>query len=276
FETPYNICAGAQDNGSWCGPSRRKQGAVTNAYWFTYSGGDGFLTAQHPTEPQIIFGESQGGNIQRWDLKNGTTTSLVKPTWRPRYATYEDSILTLRGDTTQPVAKDVQARITQFRSRQKADSADLDLRFNWETPYFLSPHNADVVYIGGNRVLKSTQRGDNLYPISPDLSRKQTAKIDTSMRKTGGITLDATGAETYGTVVVLAESYVRPGFLWAGTDDGNVWFTRSDGALWEPIPTPRSPGLPAGDVYVTRVEPSHYDSLTAYVAFDNHRWNDFT
>ena len=48
FETPYNVCAGAQDNGSWCGPSRRKQGPVTNAYWFTYSGGDGFWTAQHP------------------------------------------------------------------------------------------------------------------------------------------------------------------------------------------------------------------------------------
>jgi len=276
FETPYNVCAGAQDNGSWCGPSRRKQGPVTNAYWFTYSGGDGFWTAQHPTEPQIIFGESQGGNIQRWDLKNGTTTSLVKPTWRPRYAMYEDSILTLHSDTTQPVSKDAQARITQFRSRQKADSADLDLRFNWETPYFLSPHNADVVYIGGNRVLKSTQRGDNLYPISPDLSKKQMAKIDTSMNKTGGITLDATGAETYGTVVALAESYVRPGFLAAGTDDGNVWVTKNDGAAWEQIPANRFPGLAPGDVYVSRIEPSHFDSLTFYITFDNHRWNDFT
>src|SRR5689334_16466181 len=276
FETPYNVCAGAQDNGSWCGPSRRKQGPVTNAYWFTYSGGDGFWTAMHPTEPNIIFGESQGGNIQRWDIKAGTTTSLVKPSWRPRYATYEDSILVLRGDTTQPAPKDVQARIAQFRSKQKADSADLDLRFNWETPYFLSPHNADVVYIGGNRVLKSTQRGDNLYPISPDLSKKNLGKIDTSMNKTGGITLDATGAETYGTVVSLAESYVRPGFLYAGTDDGNVWTTRNDGSTWEQIPATKFPGLPTGDVYVSRIEPSHFDTTTFYITFDNHRWNDFT
>ncbi len=50
FETPYNVCAGAQDNGSWCGPSRRKSGPVTNAYWFTIAGGDGFYTAQHPQE----------------------------------------------------------------------------------------------------------------------------------------------------------------------------------------------------------------------------------
>jgi hypothetical protein len=93
---------------------------------------------------------------------------------------YEDSILVTRGDSATPASKDQQSRIAQFRSRQKADSADLDLRFNWETPYFLSPHNADVMYIGGNRVLKSTQRGDNLYPISPDLSKKNYARIDTS------------------------------------------------------------------------------------------------
>jgi hypothetical protein len=186
---------------------------VTNAYWFTYSGGDGFWTAQHPTEPHIIFGESQGGNIQRWDTRNGTTTSLVKPTWRPRYAMYEDSILVTRGDSRTPATKDQQARIAQYRSTQKADSAELDVRFNWETPYFLSPHNADVLYCGGNRVLKSTQRGDNLYPISPDLSKKQLAKIDTSMNKTGGITLDATGCRDVRDRCGARESYVRPGFL---------------------------------------------------------------
>jgi len=102
------------------------------------------------------------------------------------------------------------------------------------------------------------------------------AKIDTSMNKTGGITLDATGAETYGTVVSLAESYVRPGYLYAGTDDGNVWVTRNDGTTWDQIPMTRFPGIPSGDIYVSRIEPSHFDSLTFYITFDNHRWNDFT
>ena len=168
--------------------------------------------------------------------------SLVKPTWRPRYQTREDSILITRGD---PLAGDegaVARASPTYRAQQKADSAELDLRFNWETPYFLSPHNADVFYIGGNRVLKSTQRGEDLYPISPDLSKRNRGRIDTSMNKTGGITLDATGAETYGTVVALAESYVRPGFLYAGTDDGNVWTTRNDGATWEQIPTTKLRG----------------------------------
>src|SRR5437588_75504 len=276
FEVPYNICGGAQDNGAWCGPSRRKTGPVTNAYWFTISGGDGFYTAQHPTEPWVVWGESQGGNVSRLNLKTGERTSLVKPTWRPLYQTLEDSILITRGDTNSPATKEVSTRVAEYRARQKADSVELDLRFNWETPYFLSPHNADVFYMAGNRVLKSTQRGDNLYPISPDLSKKNLGKIDTSMNKTGGITLDATGAETYGTVVALAESYVRPGFLYAGTDDGNVWTTRNDGSTWEQIAQSRFAGLPQSDVYVSRIEPSHFDTLSFYITFDNHRWNDFT
>jgi len=205
FEVPYNICGGAQDNGAWCGPSRRKNGPVTNAYWYTISGGDGFYTAQHPTEPWVVWGESQGGNVSRLNLRTGERASLVKPTWRPHYQTLEDSILITRGDSMRPETKEQSTRIAELRARQKGDSAELDLRFNWETPYFLSPHNADVFYMAGNRVLKSTQRGDNLYPISPDLSKRNLGRIDTSMNKTGGITLDATGAETYGTVVALSE-----------------------------------------------------------------------
>ncbi|GJG88796.1 hypothetical protein tb265_39770 [Gemmatimonadetes bacterium T265] len=276
FETPYNVCAGAQDNGSWCGPSRRKSGPVTNAYWFTIAGGDGFYTAQHPAEPWVVFGESQGGNVSRLNLRTGERNALVKPAFRPRYQQFEDSVLVARGDTARPESPAQRTQIAGIRARQRADSAAFDVRFNWETPFFLSPHNPDVLYVGGNRVLKSTRRGDSLYFISPDLSKQQRAKIDTSVNKTGGITLDATGAETYGTVVALAESYVRPGFLYAGTDDGNVWTTRTDGASWEQIPAARFPGLPSGDVYVSRIEPSHADSLAFYVAFDNHRRNDFT
>ncbi len=276
FAVPYTICGGAQDNGSWCGPTRRRNGPVTNVYWFTYSGGDGFWTAQDPVDPKIIYGESQGGAISRWNLATGDVRQVFPASWRPRYRQYEDSIIIARGDTTQPESKDAKARITDLRARQRADSLSMAMRFNWETPYFLSPHNKDVVYVGGNRVLKSTQRGDNVFPISPDLSKQDLKKIDVSMRTTGGITVDATGAETYGTVVALAESPVKPGFLYAGTDDGNVWMTANDGATWTPIDWKRFPGLPSNEVYVSRVEPSHFDTLTWYVSFDNHRNNDFT
>ncbi|HVT38021.1 MAG TPA: hypothetical protein VHE78_03185 [Gemmatimonadaceae bacterium] len=272
---PYNVCSGAQDNGSWCGPSRRKAGGVNNAYWFTIAGGDGFYTAQDPTDPTIVYGESQGGNASRLNTRTGERLNFRKPGWQERYKYWEDSIAVVRGDPLIPETKAIIARLAPLRAAQHQDSVDLALRFNWNAPFFLSPHNPAVVYFAGNRVLKSTRRGEDFNLISPDLSRKLWAKIDTSITWTGGITLDATGAETYGTVVALAESYVKPGVLYAGTDDGNVWKSANDGATWENL-TGRFPGLPNNEVYVNRIEPSHFDTLTFWVAFDNHRNNDFT
>ncbi len=291
MKVPYSVCAGAQDNGTWCGPSRSKTGSVNLAYWFTIAGGDGFYTAQDPTNSDIAFGESQGGNVSRVNVRTGERAALRKPTWQEQYKRWEDSIAMVRGDITKPASKEVTAAVNALKARQKQDSTDLALRFNWNSPFFLSPHNPQTFYFAGNRVLKSTRQGDDLFLISPDLSKKLTAKNDTSMNLTGGITLDATGAETYGTVVALAESYVRPGLLFAGTDDGNVWTSVNDGATWDDLttmpvvarkgakgaaPASRFPGLPHTEIYVTRIEPSHFDSLTFYVAFDNHRNNDFT
>src|SRR5205085_1076974 len=102
-----------------------------------------------------------------------------------------------------------------------------------ETPYFLSPHQPTTIYAGGNKVIKSVNRGDSWIAISPELSGVDSARIIASMRNTGGITADNTGAETYGTVTALMESSIRPGLIWAGTDDGNVWVTRNDGGSWE-------------------------------------------
>ena len=273
FAVPYRVCGGLQDNGSWCGPSTKKEGAIMNRDWFTVGGGDGFYTAQDPSNPNIIYAESQGGAIGRVDYSTGERTFLDKPTWRESHLAWEDSILAVRGDSTQPETAAMKKRIAEFRVKEKADSIDLDLRYNWNTPYFISPHSASTLYIGGNRVLKSTDRGDHIYPISPDLSTKDTAKIRVSIKTTGGITNDATGAETYGTITTLAESYIKPGLLYAGTDDGNVWLSPNDGGTWENITT-RFPGVPP-KTYVVRIEPSHFDTLTFYVAFDGHRTNDF-
>jgi hypothetical protein len=274
MSVPYRVCGGLQDNGSWCGPSRTRNGPITNADWFTVGGGDGFYTAQDPTNPNIIYAESQGGNIRRLDYGTGESKPIVKPSWRPRYLQVEDSILATRGDTTKPESAPVKKRLAELRAMQQKDSTDLDLRFNWNTPYFISPHAASTIYVGGNRVLRSTNRGDDFLPISPDLSTRDMAKVRWSMDSTGGITNDATGAETYGTITTLAESYMQPGLLFAGTDDGNVWVTHNDGAAWDNL-TGRFPGVPP-KTYVVRIEPSHFDSATFYVAFDNHRVNDFT
>jgi len=94
-----------------------------------------------------------------------------------------------------------------------------------------------------------------------------------STRRTGGITRDNSGAETHGTITTVAESPIRPGILWVGTDDGNVWLTTNDGGNWTDITT-HFPGVPR-KTWVSRVEPSHFDTATVYVTFDNHRENDF-
>jgi photosystem II stability/assembly factor-like uncharacterized protein len=274
FGVPYRVCGGLQDNGSWCGPSRRARGAITNPMWFVVGGGDGFYTAQDPTDPNIVYAESQGGNIGRLNVATGERTSLVKPSYRPRYQLFEDSIIINRPDTAAPMTRDQQRRQADLRARQAADSAASDLRFNWETPFFISPHSPSTLYIGANKVLKTTDRGDHLYPISPDLTTRDTMRIRVSTKTTGGITPDVTGAETHSTVVALAESPVRPGLLYAGTDDGNLWLSRNDGGSWENL-TGRAPGVPP-KTWVSRIEPSHFDSATFYVSFDNHRENDFT
>ncbi len=271
---PYRVCGGLQDNGSACGPSRRSRGNITNAMWFVTGGGDGFYTAQDQADPNVIYAESQGGAVGRLNYATGERTQIRKPSYRERYQQFEDSIVVARGDTTQPETPVMRRTIAELRNRQRDDSIVSDMRYNWETPYFLSVHAPQTLYIGGNRVLKSLDRGDHLFPISPDLSTRDTAKINVSLHTTGGITTDATGAETYGTITTLAESPIRPGLLFAGTDDGNLWLTRNDGATWENI-TSHITGVPKG-TDVSRVEPSAFDSATFYVTFDNHERNDFT
>jgi hypothetical protein len=100
-------------------------------------------------------------------------------------------------------------------------------------------------------------------------------KIRVSTRTTGGITPDVTGAETFATIVSLAESPVRRGLLFAGTDDGNVWTSPDDGRTWNDL-TARFAGKVPDGTYVSRIEPSSRDANRFYVTFDNHRRGDFT
>ena len=274
---PYRVCGGLQDNGSWCGPSRKASpnNPITNHDWFTFNGGDGFYTAQDPRDPNIIYGESQGGNMARMDLRTGVRTSLRKPSWLDRYRSFEDSIVIERGDTAKPSTPGLQKRLQDLRMRQVTDSVALALRWNWNTPFFLSPHNPDVFYAGSNRVMKSVKRGDDLQPISPDLTYHDSTKIYISTRVTGGVTKDTTGAETYATIVSLAESPIRAGVLYAGTDDGRVWSSLDDGRTWNEHTKSFGKLVPAG-TYVSRIEPSRADVNRWYVTFDNHRNGDFT
>jgi photosystem II stability/assembly factor-like uncharacterized protein len=267
---PYTVCGGLQDNGTWCGPSRVENGDVSKYHWATYNGGDGFYTAQDPEEPNILFAESQGGNMARIDMATGERTGLEKPDWEEAWRPLQDTIVTL---LEEGLAED-DPRIRDLRSRASADSAALEMRYNWNTPFLISPHDRRVFYAGASRVLKSTDRGENLEPISPDLSYADPEKIEISTNTTGGITVDNTGAETYGTITALDESPLVEGMLFAGTDDGRVWMTRDGGGDWLEL-TDRFDGVPDG-TYVSRIEPSSHAAERFYVTFDGHRTNDFT
>jgi hypothetical protein len=272
---PYNVCGGLQDNYSWCGPSRKARGPITNHDWFSISGGDGFVTQQDPRDPNIVYSESQRGRMGRSNLATGERTSLGLPDWQEGYRQIQDSIALLWPDTTRPMPQEHVDRIAQLQERASADSAALQLRYNWNTPFFLSPHDPDVLYAGANRVLKSTNRGDDLVPISPDLTRQDQEKIRISTEETGGITPDITGAETFATIVSLAESPLEQGLLYAGTDDGNLWVSPDDGGSWEDVTAQLGDLVPDG-TYVSRIEPSHHRADRVYVTFDNHRRGDFT
>jgi photosystem II stability/assembly factor-like uncharacterized protein len=270
MEVPYRVCGGLQDNYTWCAPSRVPDGELGKYHWFTVGGGDGFYSAQDPEDPNIVWSEMQGGGMRRGNLGSGESVSLEKPDWREKWLPYQDSIVLLleRG------VSENDRRIRSLRERASADSAAYDMRWNWNTPFFQSVHNRSWFYAGGNRVVKSTDWGDDLTPISPDLSYNDPEKVKISTETTGGITVDATGAETYATITTLAESPIQQGMIFAGTDDGRVWMTRDDGDNWTEL-TGNFTGVPE-QTYVSRIEPSNHDVDRFYVTFDGHRTNDFT
>jgi len=274
MDIPYRVCGGLQDNGTWCGPSRRRSGEITNAMWYTVNGGDGFWAPQDLTDPDVLWSESQGGNIARVNTTNGTRQGLQKPSWQSVTKEMRDELVVLEDEAGESPTSAQSARMEELRSRISADSARNELRWNWNTPIVVSHHDPHVLYTGANRVLRSTSRGDDLEVISPDLSYADTMKVRVSTETTGGITPDVTGAETFATIVALDESPLRRGWLYAGTDDGRVWMTHDDGENWTEL-TARFPGVPQG-TYVSRVEPSSHDADRLYVTFDGHRTNDFT
>jgi photosystem II stability/assembly factor-like uncharacterized protein len=141
-------------------------------------------------------------------------------------------------------------------------------RFNWNAPILLSPHNNRVVYFGSNYLFKSTDRGSAWERLGPDLSTNDPEK----QKDSGGITPDNTGAEIHCTVYTIAESPLKEGVIWVGTDDGLIQLTQDGGETWTNV-TANIKGLPS-ESWVTRIEASHFSEGTAFATFDRHRMDD--
>jgi photosystem II stability/assembly factor-like uncharacterized protein len=283
YQVPYRVCGGLQDNGSSCGLSRRRNGQLQMTDWFAVNAADGLYTAQDPIDPNVIYYESQGGNITRRNIATGEVANI-----RPRTVTvaqFGQQIAQIKGDGTKPLTPDQEKQIADVRARMKVALADPNAatRWNWNTPFLLSVHDHNVFYSGAEKVFKSVKQGSEPRAISPDLTAHDPTWIrvaegydedgNLAADGSGGITRDATGAEENATIVTLAESPIRAGLLGVGTDDGKVWITRDDGAHWEDL-TGRFAGVPPM-THVSRVELSPSDSATIYVTFDNHRTGDF-
>ncbi|MHA7101100.1 VPS10 domain-containing protein [Roseivirga pacifica] len=140
-------------------------------------------------------------------------------------------------------------------------TGDRNMRWNWNAPIVVSQHNSDVIYHAGNKVLKSTFRGENWEEISGDLT-------DNDEVKAAG-----TGNIQYGTITTLEESPLNADELWVGTDDGNVHVTTDGGKNW----TNLNANIPNNPRYwVTRIEASSHFPGTAYLTYNGMRRDDFT
>lgn len=236
MQTPYNVCGGLQDNNTWCGPSAvRSASGIGLDEWFVINGGDGFQAQMDPTNPRILYAESQDGRMNRIDR-----VTNERQTIRPEPATGEKPY-----------------------------------RFNWDTPMVISAHNPATLFVAGNRLFKSTDRGHSWKAISGDLTTNTDRDtLDLMGVKVKDITLAKhDGVQSYSNLVTFSESPKRAGLYYTGSDDGVLSVSKDDGANWENI-TKKVPGLPA-NTYVSRVAASRFDDGTVYATFDGHRGNDF-
>lgn len=148
---------------------------------------------------------------------------------------------------------------------------DVRLRFNWNSAIALDPFQNGTLYFGSQFVHRSTNKGNTWEIISPDLTTNDPEKQ--KQHESGGLTMDATGAENYTTILVIEPSSLEKDVLWVGTDDGQVQLTRDGGKNWTNL-TANIAGMPTG-AWIPQIKASKYNAGEAYVIVNNYRKFDF-
>ncbi|HET6975510.1 MAG TPA: hypothetical protein VFI24_04255 [Pyrinomonadaceae bacterium] len=231
----YNIYGGTQDNFSFGGPSRtRSASGIVNSDWFVTNGGDGFRSQVDPEDPNTVYASLQHGVIVRFDKRTGERIGI-----QPQPGREDDPP-----------------------------------RWNWDTPFIISPHLHTRLYIASDRLYRSDDRGDTWVVISGQLSRDLDRDKLPVMGKVWGIDAVAKNASTalFGNASAVAESQKKEGLIYVGTDDGLLQITEDGGKNWRKVD--KISGIPELS-YVSRIITSNHDANTAYVAFENHQNNDF-
>ena len=232
--SPYRVYGAQQDNTTMSVPSRSNHDAITVTEWYEIGGCESGHIAVRPDNPDVVYAGCYQGLLTRYDHATGQLRDVT--VWPEAYSGW--------------------------------GAKDFKYRFNWTAPTVLSPHDPNTLYTAANIVFRSTDEGASWEPISPDLSRNDPATLQPSG---GPITKDNTGAEVYGTVFALAESPLRPGLLWAGSDDGLVHLSRDGGGSWESVTPPELPEW----ALISHIEPSWHDPAVAYLAATRYKRDDF-
>jgi len=216
-DTPYNVYGGLQDNGVWMASNESVESPrwhqTGHNNWTSIMGGDGMQVQIDNRNTDIIYTGSQFGVYYRLNNKTGKRT-YIKP---------------------------------------KHDLGESPLRFNWQTPILLSPHNQDILYMGSNKLHASYDKGDNWSFKTKDLTK--------GIKK---------GNVPYGTITSIDESVFKFGKLITGSDDGLVQLSNDGGNTWNII----SDDLPQ-HLWVSRVVLSKHQENTIYVTLNGYRYDDF-
>ncbi len=149
--------------------------------------------------------------------------------------------------------------------------AKVKVRWNWNSALAQDPFDNNTIYYGSQFVHKSTNKGDTWEIISPDLTTNDPAKQ--KQHESGGLTMDATGAENHCTILTIAPSSLERGLLWVGTDDGKVQLTRDGGKTWSDV-TAKIAGLPKG-AWIPQIKASTFKAGEVYVVVNNYRLFDY-
>jgi photosystem II stability/assembly factor-like uncharacterized protein len=230
---PYRIYGAQQDNSTVSIPHRTTGYGIERADWWDVGGGESGWIAPRWDDPDVVYAGSYGGYLTRFDRRTQQTRDVN---------VYPDN----------PMG---------------AGAESARYRFQWNFPILVSPHDPSVVYAASNVLFRTTNEGQSWQAISPDLTRNDPSKLGPSG---GPITKDNTSVEYYCTIFALAESPVRKGVLWAGTDDGRVHVSEDGGGAWRDV-TPK--GLPAWS-QVNAIEASPHDPATAYAAVVRYKLDD--
>jgi photosystem II stability/assembly factor-like uncharacterized protein len=230
---PYRIYGGQQDNSSVVISSMEPgSSGITEKSWESSAGGESAFLAFDPDNPRFVLGGSYLGTIEVLDTQSSASTNIMSA----------------------PI---------QYLGRA---ARDMKYLYNWNAPIIWSQHEPNTFYHAAQMLLRTTDMGQSWEEASPDLTRNQ----DNKQGKGGGpYTIEAVGAENYGTISYVTESPHEKGVIWTGSDDGLVHLTRDNGKNWSNV-TPED----LDECLINAIEVSPHDSATAYIATTRYKFND--